>query len=109
MAGAYSFSIVVAERARRVDACAADFKICESVLLAARRFLPLVGKEEVADERTSIVEVSSGVEDEEGDADAEVDESNSCFAACGTSPTGNDAAKRIGSSLHSGHICDPLP
>jgi len=30
------------------------------------------------------------------------------FAGCGITPPGNDAAKRTGSSLHSGHISDPF-
>jgi hypothetical protein len=37
------------------------------------------------------------------------DNSKRSFAGCGITPPGNDAAKRIGSSLHSGHISDPFP
>jgi hypothetical protein len=34
--------------------------------------------------------------------------SSRSFAGWGITPPGNDAAKRTGSSLHSGHISDPF-
>lgn len=91
------------ERARREDAWAADVSIRDSVLRTARRFLPLVSVIEDAAERVSTAEVS------DDDAVAVEEEAKRSFAGWGIAPPGNDADRRIGSSLHSGHISDPLP
>jgi len=86
------------DRALRDDAVAADCRRCDSVERTARRLLLII-----------VVDCGAAVSLKFIiDEDIEVS-SNRFFANCGIIPLGNDEDKSIGSSLHSGHISDPLP
>ena len=112
------------ERARRVDARAADARTCFRVLRTARRFPPLVGTTGVVLSSPSIAAdgTSEVVDDDDAggggggpaatakeEAEAWEWESNMRLAGAGITPPGNDADRSMGASLTAGHIPDPFP
>ena len=107
------------DRARRVEARAADDRTCDSVLRTARRLMPLIsvvegGGEMTDDEATTDGSMSGGVSSDIAGGDC-MEEwrtltlSNMSLAGAGITPPGNDDDSDIGSSLTGGHISDPLP
>jgi len=95
---------------------AADWRMRERVWRMARRFLPdvfLGGFEGCFGCRCSIVVVVVVALEESIAAKPSTPEtedfSKRSIAARGMTPPGKEEDKRIGSSLHSGHISDPFP
>ena len=121
----YPSSFPDEERARRVDALAADARTCFRVLRTARRFPPLVGTTGVVLSSPSIAADGTSevvVDDDDAgrggggpaatareEAEAWEWESNMRLAGAGITPPGNDDDRSMGASLTAGHISDPFP
>ena len=89
------------EEARRDDALAAESSKCLNVRLIVRRFPALTGAIVVADGTVNVWASPT--------AGTDTADSSIFCATSGITPLGKDAESEMGSSLHSGHISDPLP